>query len=328
MQIGKIPESVLKRSVFKKLTVKRPEVLVHPGVGEDCGILSTNENEAVVLSTDPITGTVKEIGNLAFHITANDIASSGAELVGMLLTIILPPDSSEQDLRQIMDPISQRAAENNVEIIGGHTEVSAAVNQPLVSVVGVGKIQKDQIIKTGGLQPGDDLVLTKWAGIEGTSIIAYEKESELMERFSSEFVQRAKDFSNLLSVVPDGRIAMEVGVHAMHDVTEGGVYGALWEMAAASGVGLQVDLKKIPIHQETIEICEVFDLNPYMLISSGCMLIGTSQGTRLVEELKKAGIHSAVIGYATNDNDRVITSGDEKRFLESPKVDELYKALQ
>ena len=123
MQIGKIPESVLKRSVFKKLTVKRPEVLVHPGVGEDCGILSTNENEAVVLSTDPITGTVKEIGNLAFHITANDIASSGAELVGMLLTIILPPDSSEQDLRQIMDPISQRAAENNVEIIGGHTEV-------------------------------------------------------------------------------------------------------------------------------------------------------------------------------------------------------------
>jgi len=195
-------------------------------------------------------------------------------------------------------------------------------------VVGVGKIQKDQIIKTGGLQPGDDLVLTKWAGIEGTSIIAYEKESELMERFSSEFVQRAKDFSNLLSVVPDGRIAMEVGVHAMHDVTEGGVYGALWEMAAASGVGLQVDLKKIPIHQETIEICEVFDLNPYMLISSGCMLIGTSQGTRLVEELKKAGIHSAVIGYATNDNDRVITSGDEKRFLEPPKVDELYKALQ
>lgn len=113
----------------------------------------------------------------------------------------------------------------------------------------------------------------------------------------------------------------------MHDVTEGGIFGALWEMAEASGVGLEVDLKKIPIRQETIEVCEVFDLNPYMLISSGSMLIGTSHGNRLVEELARAGIHSAVIGFATEGRDRIVRNGNEKRFLEPPKRDELFQVL-
>ena len=114
----------------------------------------------------------------------------------------------------------------------------------------------------------------------------------------------------------------------MHDVTEGGVFGALWEMASASHVGIEVDLKKIPIRQETIEICEAFSINPYQLISSGSMLIGTDHGSRLTEELRRAGIHSAVIGYATPGRDRVVINGDERRFLEPPRADELFTALQ
>lgn len=323
MEIGKIPENILKRSVFKKLKVKRPEVIVHSGVGEDCSALVL-EDEAVVLSTDPITGTAKDIGKLAFHVTANDIASSGAELVGMLLTIIFPPENTEEELKQIMDDITGLAEQYQVEILGGHTEVSAAVSQMLVSVTGVGKVARDRMIQTGGLRPGQELVITKWIGLEGTSILAKEKESVLLAKLPAELVQEAKDFDRYLSVVPDARTAMEVGVTAMHDVTEGGIFGALWEMAEASGVGLEVDLRKIPIRQETIEVCEVFDINPYMLISSGAMLIGTEHGSRLVEELHKAGIHSAVVGYATEGNDRVILNGEEKRFLEPPKTDELF----
>lgn len=327
MEIGKVPENVLKRSVLKKLTVKRDEVLVHSGVGEDCSVFALSEDEAIVLSTDPITGTAKDIGKLAFHVTANDIASSGAELFGMLLTIIFPPGSDEQELKQIMKDMTELAETYDVEILGGHTEVSAAVNQTLVSVTGVGKAARDKVIKTGGLKAGQDLVLTKWAGIEGTSILAAEKETLLRERLPEEIIESARGFQQLLSVLPDSRIAMEVGVSAMHDVTEGGVFGALWEMASASGVGIEVDLQKIPIRQETIEICEIFDINPYMLISSGSMLIGTSHGSRLVEELKRAGIHSAVIGYATEGNDRIVYNGEERRFLEPPKTDELFCAL-
>lgn len=326
MEIGKIPENVLKRSVFKKINVKRPEVLIHAGVGEDCAVLAPSE-DAIVLSTDPITGTAKDIGKLAFHVTANDIASSGAELVGVLLTIIFPPENSEEELKAIMDDISELTGKYNVEILGGHTEVSEAVNQTLVSVTGVGRIAKDKMVATGGLKPKQDLVVTKWIGLEGSSIIAKEKEDILKKSLPKEMIDTMKEFDQFLSVVPESRIAMDVGVSAMHDVTEGGIFGALWEMAAASNVGVTVDLKKIPIRQETVELCEIFDLNPYMLISSGTMLIGTEHGNQLVEILRQAGIHAAVVGYTTESNDRVIVNGEERRFLEPPKTDELFRVL-
>lgn len=326
MEIGKVPENILKRSVLKRLTVRRPEVLVHAGVGEDCAVLAPSA-DALVLSTDPITGTAKEIGNLAFHITANDIASSGAELIGMLLTIIFPPESTEEELKQIMAELTELAEQYNVEILGGHTEVSAAVTQTLVSVTGVGRIAQEKVISTGGLKVGQDLVVTKWIGLEGTAILVAEKKEELLAHLPADLVETAGDFSQLLSVVSDSRVAMENGVSAMHDVTEGGIFGALWEMAEASGVGLEVDLKRIPIRQETVEICEVFDINPYMLISSGAMLIGTDHGSQLVDALKRAGIHAAVVGRATAGNDRVIRNGEERRFLEPPKTDELFRAL-
>lgn len=326
METGKVPENILKRSVFKKLTVKRPEVLVHSGIGEDCSVLSTGD-DVIVLSTDPITGTTKDIGKLAFHVTANDIASAGAELIGILLTILLPPGSGEDELKEIMKDVSELAQAHQVEILGGHTEVSAAVNQALVSMTGVGRAAKDAVITTGGLKPGQELVVTKWIGLEGTSILVKEKEEELARHLPADLLERARNFSDCLSVIPDSRVAVRAGVSAMHDVTEGGIFGALWEMAAASGVGLEVDLKKIPVRQETIEVCEVFDINPYMLISSGAMLIGTEHGSRLVEELKKNGIHSAVVGYATEGNDRIIRNGEERRFLEPPKADELFRVL-
>ena len=325
MKIGKVPEHILERSVFKKLRVKRPEVLVHSGVGEDCSVLGVGE-DMIVLSTDPITGTATDIGKLAFHVTANDIASSGAELIGMLVTIIFPPDSTEKELKQIMADMTALSEQYQVEILGGHTEVSEAVKQTLVSVVGVGRIKKERIVRTGGLRPGDDLVVTKWIGLEGTSILAKEHRDELKECLPEEIIRTAEGFDSYLSVVPDGEVAMKVGVSAMHDVTEGGIFGALWEMASASGVGIEVDLKKIPIKQETIEVCECFDINPYMLISSGSMLIGTKEGSRLVNALEEAGIHASLVGYATQGNDRVVINGEEKRYLEPPKTDELFRA--
>ena len=223
--------------------------------------------------------------------------------------------------------MSQLTAEYHVEILGGHTEVSAVVNQTLVSVTGIGRIAKDKLVTTKGLKPGQDLVVTKWVGLEGTSIIATEFEKELKKRLPVSIVDESQKFASLLSVVKDSRVAMQVGVSAMHDVTEGGIFGALWEMAEASGVGLCVDLKKIPIRQETIEICEFFNLNPYQLISSGSMLIGTDHGSQLVDALAKEGIHASVIGKAVEGNDRVIFNDGEKRFLEPPKADELYRAF-
>ena len=173
-----------------------------------------------------------------------------------------------------------------------------------------------------------DIVVSKWIGIEGTSIIAKEKEDELKTRFSMPFIENAKGLDVYLSVLSEAAVAVKSGVSAMHDITEGGIFGALWEMAEASGIGLDIDVKKIPIRQETVEICEFYGINPYRLISSGSMLMATTDGNKLVRELEKAGFHAVVIGKATEGKDRMIRKDEEEHsFLERPKTDELYQVL-
>ncbi|MDO4554023.1 MAG: AIR synthase family protein [Lachnospiraceae bacterium] len=328
MKIGKVPENVLKRSVLKQIKYDRKEVLLGPGVGEDCAAVELADDEIFVLSTDPITGTVQEIGRLAVHVTANDLASAGADPIGLLLTVLLPPEAEEPMLRELMKDIMEECARLEITVMGGHTEVTAAVCQPLVSVTGVGKVKKGKLLSTGGIRPGQEIIMTKYAGLEGTAIIAAEKEKELLTRYPASFIEEAKEMVSMISVVEDAKIAREYAVTAMHDVTEGGIFGALWEVAVASKVGLEIELQKIPLRQQTVEICEFFDLNPYMLISSGSMLIAADRGSDVVDALKKQGIHAAVIGRATDGNDKVVYYGDEKRYLEPPKCDELYKIYE
>lgn len=327
MNIGKIPETALKRSVLNQIGHRRKEVLVGPAIGEDCSILAIEQDEVLVLSTDPITGTVQDIGTFAVHITANDIASNGAEIIGIMLTILLPEGIEESDLKVMMQDIEAVCAKLNIEVIGGHTEVTKAVHQPIVTVTGVGKMKRTEIIKTAGVKPGQEIVMTKWAGLEGTAIIASAKENELLSKYSVGFIDGAKKMIDYISVVPESRVARAVGVTSMHDVTEGGIFGALWEIGAASKVGLEVDLKKILLKQETVEICEFYDINPYMLISSGCMLMVTDHANLLVDQLKSEGIAAAVIGRITEGNDRIIINDQERRYLEPPKSDELYKVM-
>lgn len=327
MKIGKIPETILKRSVLKQINHRREEVLVGPAIGEDCSVIGLKEDEVIVLSTDPITGTVQDIGTLAVHITANDIASNGAEVIGIMLSILLPENTLEAELKSLMHDVESVCEQINIEILGGHTEVTKAVNQPIVTVTGIGKMKKADMIRTSGAKPGQEIVMTKWAGLEGTAILAKAKEQELLTKYSADFIKEAQKMLNYISVVPESKIAMKVGVTSMHDVTEGGIFGALWEIGAAGGVGLEVNLQKIQLRQETVEICEFFDLNPYMLISSGCMLIVTDSANLLVDRLRAEGIAAAVIGRITEGNDRIVINGDEIRYLEPPKTDELYKAM-
>ncbi|MBE5920039.1 MAG: hydrogenase maturation factor [Pseudobutyrivibrio ruminis] len=324
MEIGKLKESVLKRSVIKQLHVKRPEVGSGPSIGEDCATLQVGPDEEIVMSTDPITGTASDIGELAVTVSINDLASAGAEPIGILLTILLTPRMREAKLKAIMEQVDNACKRYNVQVMGGHTEVTEVVNQPLISVTAVGKVKKGQMVSTGGAKPGMDLVVTKWIGLEGTSIIAKDHEEELLTRLPKNLVDTAKGFDKYLSVLPESRVAVEHGVAAMHDITEGGIFGALWEMGEASGVGLDVDLKSIPVKQETIEVCEFFGINPYELISSGAMLIATNDGNGLVRKLAEAGVASAIIGKSNSSNDKRVISGDEVRFLEPPKADALY----
>lgn len=328
MKIGKVPENVLKRSILKQIKTKRPEVLVGAGVGEDCAAIALEEDEVIVLSTDPITGTTQDIGKWAVTISANDIASSGAEVVGMLVCAMLPPDIQEPEIKKVMEQIAASCEELKIQVVGGHTEITDAVTRPVLTLTGIGKVHKDRLLATGSAKPGQDVIITKWIGLEGTAILAKEREQSLLEKFPRHLIDEAKDYEKLMSVIPEAAIAMKSNVSAMHDITEGGVFGALWEMAESADVGLTVDLKKLPIKQTTVEICNYFDINPYELMSSGSMLMVADNGYDLVRELEREHIHGTVVGKITDSNDRIVINGEETRFLEPPKTDELYKALQ
>lgn len=327
MEIGKIPERTLKSIIFDKLGTDRSEVILGAGLGEDCAALCLAPDEIFVLSTDPITGTTKDMGSLAVTITANDLASSGAKTIGIMLTILLPPKSSEEVLKEIMTHVDSVCKNLDIAVLGGHTEVSSIVTQPLLSVTGIGKVKKENLIKTSDALPGMDLVVTKWVGIEGTSIIAKEKHDELSQVFPLAFIEKSASLDKYISVVDDGLIAAKNGAASMHDVTEGGILGALWEMAEASHCGLTVDLSSIPIMQDTIEICEHYHINPYRLISSGCMLIATANSERLISALETKSIPATVIGQLNNSNDRIIKYDGKTQYLTAPTVDELYKII-
>lgn len=326
MEIGKVPEVVLKRSVIGKTRVcKREEVLMGSAVGEDCAALELPEGYVFVCSTDPITAAKENTGRLAVSVTANDLASAGAEPLAIMLTILLPDGSSEELLSSLMSEVSEQAGLLNIEIIGGHTEVTDTVVRPLLSVTGIGRVKKEKFVPTGGAHPGEDLIVTKSVGIEGTYIIATEHEKELSESLPESLIKRAQGFIKDISVVKEGLIAGEYGASAMHDITEGGIYGALWELCESSGVGCEVDIKKIPIRQETIEIAEVFGLDPYRLISSGSMLIACKDGNGLLSELSKAGIEASYIGRTNETKKRIIKTNAGERFLTPPGTDELHK---
>jgi len=280
-----------------------------------------------VVSTDPITGTTKDAGALAVQITVNDLASSGAEPIAIMVTALLPEETEEAQIRELMTQMDEICGKLNIQIAGGHTEITRAVKQPILTVTGIGKAKKDCIITTQGAKPGQDVVVSKWIGLEGTSIIAKEKEAELLTKYPSHLVDEAKAFDRFLSIIPEAATAVKSGVTAMHDVTEGGIFGALWELAESSGVGLEIDLKRIPVKQETIEVCEFFEINPYELISSGSLLMVTDDGYDLVKKLEKENISATVIGKIRSGNDRVVINDEERRFLEPPKSDELYKVI-
>lgn len=326
MDIGKVPEAVLKRAVIGKAgSCKRNEVMMGSAVGEDCAALELPEGYIFVCSTDPITAAKENTGRLAVSVTANDLASAGAEPVAIMLTILLPKGSDEALLSALMTEVSEQSERLNMEIIGGHTEVTDTVVRPLLSVTGIGRVKKERFVPTGGARPGEDLIVTKAIGIEGTYIIATEHEKELSKRLPQSLIKRAQGFIEDISVVKEGLIACKYGVSSMHDITEGGIYGALWEMCEASGVGCEVDIKRIPVRQETIEIAEVFGLDPCKLISSGSMLISCRDGNGLLQELSKAGIEASFIGRTNETKKRIIRTDGGERFLTPPDVDELHK---
>ena len=323
MRRGKISENVLKRSVLKNIKTQRKEVINGAGVGTDCAVLSL-EGYDIALSTTPVTAPLEDISSYAIPMALNNIAVTGAEPVGVMLSILLPEKTEEDELRQMMEQAQELCGKCGADIIGGHTEVVPDIGQPILTVTGVGKLKSARGDSLRGVKANQDIVISKWIGLEGTVRLARERREELCTRYPERMIDEAAGYDKYLSVIPEAATAMKSGVCGMHDISRGGVFGALWELAQRAGVGLEIDLKKIPVKQETIEICEFFELNPYELLSGGCLIMTTEDGEALAAALKREHIPAVVVGRTTNGNDRVIYNEDEKRYLDRPKTDQIY----
>jgi len=327
MEIGKVPNSILKDRILNKLNNKRKEVILGPGIGEDCCAIEFGES-ACVLTMDPVTGAVNQVGHIAVHVACNDIASSGVEPIGLLVTVLAPPQTTADEIEFVMADISSAAESLNVDIVGGHTEVTSAVNRFVITVTGIGKVLREKLITTSGANIGDDIIMTKTVGLEGTAIIASDLGNVLLEKLDNDCINNAKGFFEKISVVTEGIIAGNHGVSSMHDVTEGGILGAVWEMAQASGVGVLIYKEKILIEKETEKICEVLGLDPLKLISSGCMLITCKNGEELVKRMYKGGITATIIGKVTDGKNKSIICEGIANEISEPASDELYKVIQ
>ena len=326
MRPGKLSDSILKRTVLKQIKKNRSEVLCGAGIGEDCAIFAC-EGSNMVSAVGTYAVSDRQDMIRAIYKEVNNLATAGGEGVAVTLAITLPERASEEKLKKLMDGAAQAVRELKIQIAGGHTTVSPYVSEKLVTVTAYGKVPADKTYTTKGAKPGQDIVMTKWIGLEGTAILANKKREELLTRYPEYLVEEAASFDKYLSIIPEAATAVKSGVCVMHDASEGGILATLWELAESSGVGLQIDMKKLPIRQETVEVCEFCDVNPYELLSGGCLVMTAEDGNSLVLALQEQGIPAVVVGKITDSNDRLIFNGEEKRFLDKPAADEIYKYI-
>ncbi len=329
MRTGKLPENVWKRSVLRQINqTKREEVTVGAGIGENCAVFSFGDKEMTYMSLDTECWPGQDAARLAMHRSVNALAASGAEPVAVDFSVLLPEGTEEEDVRAMAAEAGRECGLLGIQAAGFHIKVIGEVNRPAVAAAGIGRqAAGGGRISMAGIKPGQDIVASKWIGLEGTYLLAVNREKELLERYPARLLKEVKEYDRFLSVIPEAATAVKSGVCAMYSVAEGGIFAALWEMAAEAGVGLEVDWKKIPIKQETVEICEFFEISPYELASGGCLLMTAERGYDLVRELEKKGIAASVIGKTTDNNDKAVIHGEERRFLEMPKPDELYKVF-
>lgn len=329
---GKIPPEILENIIFKNLGANRREVIVGPSTGFDGAVIDVG-NESLIVSMDPITGAIEKLGWLAVNINANDVATFGVEPSFFLSCILLPENSDKKTVETISFQMGEAAKNLGIAIIGGHCEVTPGLTNPVVVGCMIGLAEKGNYVTAGGAKPGDKLILTKSAGIEGTAILAADKEEQLKKKVDSSILQNAKSFYNQISVVQDAITAYKTGgVHAMHDPTEGGVAGGIHEMADASKLGVKIFEEKILIKPETTEICRFFGIDPLQLISSGALLIAAKPEfvDRIITNLKSHQIYAAVIGEFSEDpRERLLVGKNGKiKDLPRPLSDHLWLALR
>ncbi len=334
LPVGKLPNDLLK-DFLGEFSLQDPSVLIRPGVGEDVSVVEVEEG-VVVLTTDPITLASDQLAYYAITVNANDLATSGAVPRWLLTTLLFPAGSTAAQIHRLMQELQSVSHEMGISLCGGHTEITEAVNQPIVVVQLTGTAARDSLIDKRNMKEGDQILMTKAVALEGTSIIARDYPDALRHLgMLEEEIQRCRQFllDPGISILQEACIAARhQGVSAMHDVTEGGVATALQELSVAGGHRLQVIVDGIPVLPETEKLCRMLDLSPLGLIASGsCLIVCQPEIDRkLMAEIRETGIEVSHIGEVLEAGSGIRALDREGRPARWPRfeVDEVSRALE
>ncbi|MCS7136629.1 MAG: AIR synthase family protein [Aigarchaeota archaeon] len=335
-RIGKLTPEVFNEIIFPKTGASDCEVLVGPKHGFDAAVLRVGD-KVMVVAEDPTFGVPswgwKQFGWGVVHICASDVAVFGVRPKYMTICLLLPLNTQRSVLEEIWNAIHEECVKLGITIVGGHTGVYGGISYPLNGGCTMWGFADDgKYVTPGGAQVGDKILITKGAAIEATAILALQYPKTLTRAFGHSLVKRAQDLYWQMSVVEDALTAFDAGgVTAMHDATEGGVLGGIYEVAEASNVGVKVYLDRIKISEETKKICEFFGIDPYKSISEGTLVLTVRPNSveSVVNALKIKGIEAMVVGEVTDPaHGRIVVSNDGKEFeLEFPDEDPFWKVF-
>jgi hydrogenase maturation factor len=331
--LGKLPPDVLA-SILEGAPITDPRVILGPGIGLDCAIVEYGDN-CLVFKSDPITFASDEIGWYAVQVNANDIATTGATPTWFLTTLLLPEGGTTTELvEEISQQIYEASKLVGISVIGGHTEITYGLDRPVVVGTMIGEVPRNQLITPQGASPGNRILLTKGVPIEGTAILAREFPERLENVCTEGEIREASRYlyDPGISVVKDAQIAIKAGVvTGMHDPTESGLAGALWELAEACGNSLVIDPQTIPISPTSQKICSTLKIDPLGTIASGALLITTPSGdsSKICRALKGEGILCVDIGWIEPGGNKVFQSTKEGLIiLPRPKRDEIARIFE
>jgi hydrogenase expression/formation protein HypE len=337
MKPGKLNIEILK-GLLEKYTILDPQVIIGPQIGEDAAVIDLGKgiDHYWVVTSDPITFTTEEIGYYGVVVNINDIATRGAIPRWFLATLLFPEGRSEKRIiERVFSQIHDACHRFKISFIGGHTEITPGIERVILSGHMIGEVKKERLVKTSGARVGDLLLLIKGVCIEGTSIIAREKESELLARgVTPSLIRRAKRFifHPGIDVFQAARVACAAAsVHSMHDPTEGGLTNGIIEMALASQKEIEVDLRKVHIYEESRILCQEYEIDPLGVIASGALLLTVSPSdlSTLQKSFRRVSIPIQVIGQVKKGRPRVLAIDQKgRREIQPLPRDEILKIYE
>ena len=329
---GKIDPRILE-TYFRTLKVFDKRLVIGPRMGEDTAVID-NGSTYLLLKTDPITFTAERIGWYSIHINANDIATMGGIPRFFLATILLPEKKTTKRLvARIMNDLKRALESMHITLCGGHTEVTPGLERVIISGSIIGEVDKNRLVRNDRIRAGDVIILAKGVSIEGTSVIAVEKERELSGVFSKSFIRRARNFiyNPGINVLQAAMIATGAArLSGMHDPTEGGLLGGIWETAYRQNLGFEIFADNVPVYKECRKLCDHYELDPLRLIASGALIIAARprNAKAIINALTDSGISASRIGtYMPDHRDTCVITGTGKTHVRPPFIDEITKIL-